>query len=528
MNSLLIYLYEHYRFVFFLLFMMFIFTCKLRCLSIENKSQSMVLHVSQWLLSFLFCSFFCFAVSYFDFRATGRFLWKILLLVLLVLSVVYSLCSAIVSSFIVKRVSSFLHSQFWFQNAPGIIIFLFLTVQFFMNCPDHLQPWSAWSYAVDYSMGFSSRMLIGTLLSMLCHGFVSESAATVFCVISTLLLNGLIAFLLNTVVSRSTPTEKSAVVFLVLCYVSSPGSVASLWTLANWGRLELYNLIITLFSVILFHKLENVYLKYFVLVVLNCINIAIYQGFIFLYFPIIFMIMVFHIIQNNHINVKHFVLGICVCLITVLMFLICQFVSSLKFNNAEEMAVALQNKSDITINAEALYFEFFGPLQELFYFPKLYLTQGEYPREKCILLFIFLLPFLILMLYIAFHAISSENTAGHFYTSPLSYCLVSLLFVVPQFLLTVDWGRWMTAFTTCAFFMVFYGIFIKNIGISKTMVSISKFLSSQPYLALFILLLLGSMRKFEARVITSDFASIFLSVQTTLYKVADVLYMLLH
>lgn len=528
MGNLFIYLYEHYRFLFFLLFMIAVFSHKLHSMSVANKGQPLVLQVSKWLLSFLLCSIFCFAVSYFDFRMTGRYLWRILLLLLLALSIVYAVCSAIVSSFIVRYVYSFLHSKFWFRNAPGIIIFLFLSIQFVLNCPYHLQEWSAWSYAVDYSMGFASRMLIGTVLSVLCHGFVSESVATFFCVLSTLFLNGLIAFLLNSVINKANSTEKNAVIFLALCYISSPGSVASLWTAANWGRLELFNIIVTFFSVVCFCKLENVYLKYFALVILNCINIAIYQGFIFLFFPIIFMMMAFHTVQNNRIVVKHFVLAICVCLITAVMFLVFQTASSLKFDDAAEMAAALHNKSDLSINTEALYFEFFGPLKELFDFPEVYLTQGEYPREKCMLLFVFLLPFLILISYVFCHALSCEKATGRFYTSPLVYCLASLLFIVPQFLLTIDWGRWMTAFTTCAFFLVFYGIYINNSGISKTLISLSKFLSSQTYIGIFILLILGCMRKFEARVITSDFAAVFLSVQTILNKITDALYMLLH
>ena len=346
------------------------------------------------------------------------------------------------------------------ENCWGILFFLILFIDFLFNKSDHLATWGSCWYGTDYSMGMGSRFLIGTILSILTRGRVSSGIAYFFCEIVLLLLIICVSFLANALIRSTNGEERIAVIFLILCFLSCPGAIAGFWTEANMGRMETYTLLITLGSIILFDRIGSIRLKYSCLAVLGIISTAIYQGFIFLYFPLIFTVIICDIFKDEIISKLKIMYGIICCLVIGIAFIWFQFFSYVNYSSASEMAEAIREKSDIYVNELALHYEFFASISEAYNdLNILFLTGTEYPREKTLLVLLIFLPIgIILSALYSLCLRESKKNMGRAYAfkTPYIYCLLSNFIVLPQFILNVDWGRWMTALVFNLFFEVFY------------------------------------------------------------------------
>ena len=111
---------------------------------------------------------------------------------------------------------------------------------------------NAW-YVINYSYGFGSRLLIGSLISLLTGGFVTKVFAYNFVLVSLCAGCILLALVIGKVYKKMPDTRsKTAVLFLTVFYLMSPASPEYLWTGENMGRLETYLLLLTLVTVIVF------------------------------------------------------------------------------------------------------------------------------------------------------------------------------------------------------------------------------------------------------------------------------------
>ena len=136
-----------------------------------------------------------------------------------------------------------------------LIIFLFLILTFILSIPKELHGWTTAWYAMDYSFGLDSRLLIGSLLRLVYPDFIDVQVVNLFVIISTILLLILLSYVLGYAIKNAgKETYKKGLLYIVILYLICPGSPAYLWSMENYGRLDLYLLIFTAVSIIIYYK----------------------------------------------------------------------------------------------------------------------------------------------------------------------------------------------------------------------------------------------------------------------------------
>lgn len=335
------------------------------------------------------------------------------------------------------------------NNRFGFLTFLLLYTHFIYNKPTVLAGWSSASYALTYKLGFGSRFFIGSILSLFYKNFLDGELAYNFCCICNLLIIILFSILVNKVVTKS--QNSIAVIYLIGIYLCSPGSVASLWSIQNMGRLETYNYLLVLIGILVFLSRLDISAKYAVLAVITVCNMAIYQGYIFLYYPVIFIICVCDCLKYK--DIKRWILFAGNVIVTIVAFGIFQFATFINFADSKELVAYLEQHTNLAIYEDALYYEYFAPVSTAFKDISQPMLLGTDLREKTFITIFLLAPIMFLVTYIIIRTVKKENMKVML-KKPYIYWLVGYVAFLPQFALNVDWWRWMAAMICYTFFAI--------------------------------------------------------------------------
>lgn len=435
-----------------------------------------------------------------------------------VILVLVSFIAGAVISLIINKLLSLLRKKsflsFLEDNVVGFGSFLILIIRFILCVPDTVGPWHVWSYAVDTSMGFSSRFLAGQILSLFCKDFVSAKDIYRFCVIVGILLIIITSALLNIVAKKADKKIQPSVLFIIALFITCPISIISLFVPETFGKLEIFGLILSLVSVYLFNKIRNTPLKYAVITILSVLSIVFYQGNVFLYYNIVLVIMIYDVIGEKKIDVKKAVYGSLSVLISLIAFIRMQLFNTIIFNNADEMIAALQKRTDVTIDRKPIQLEYFSSMKSSYDLVTNFL--GYFIREKFLLQIILLIPVLFTVLYVVFKFLNTSNNTKTNSTNLKVRNILSFLtiyLVVPQFVLNVDWGRWMISITVFLFFFILYFAYKGDCSMNNTLESISVMIKKKPYIAVLLIIYASMFNLVEATICPdiSKFISFFLS-----------------
>lgn len=387
------------------------------------------------------------------------------------------------------------------HNQWGILLFIYLSISFFLQLPSKINSYCALWYATDYSMGIGSRFFIGSILSLLNKGYTYANTAFTFCSITIVLIILLGSLLANNLIRHSDLQFRRGLIFMLVLFISSPGSIATLWQRENFGRLETYGLLISLISILLFEKISNIYIKYITVTLLTCVSMAIYQGNVFMYYPIVLFLFAYdNLFPINHVIAKR-VLSIFNIIMTCSTFLYFQFFSYTKYNNLSEMIKHLNMKTNLHISDTAIDLELFQPISVAYNtLNKSFLTGDEFPREKSFFTLLLLLPLFVIILAILLKCRDYRKSKSIFIlNAPYIYYLLLTFCIIPQFVLNVDWGRWMTSTTIFIFIGIFYLAYKKDPGILLALGKLTTFVSSHMFLCLILLIFTASLGKFNGR-----------------------------
>lgn len=386
----------------------------------------------------------------------------------------------------------------------GLIIFAVTAAHLITNAPGEIRDWVAVWYATDYSMGMGSRFFIGTVLRLFYDDYLDKQVAYNFCMVTLIIIILVVSYLLNWAIVRSEESCRKAVAFLALCFVASPGYISSMWTAENMGRLEAFCLLYSAVAVVIFQKVKNNYLRYVIVTVLSCLSVATYQGGLFMYYPIILMLIVYDCLKEDDDCLQKRLLGLGSTVITGIAFLGFQFFSYTIYNDCYEMADALAGKTNLFIEAEAIDLELFKPLTTIYYQFRDRYVPGTL-REGAFLALLLLLPiaFCMTAVYIKCHEYR-KRAKMQILRSPYIYFIVFNFAVTPQFFLNIDWGRWMTAFNILLFFGVLYLAYQRDKGMSEALYALSAFVERNEFLCGAVVLYLAAMTKFTMVAYTSE------------------------
>ncbi len=378
------------------------------------------------------------------------------------------------------------------ENNYELIFFLFFLIRFILNYPGSINSWTTIWYALDYrSAGFGSRLLMGSILNLLLGGnFVSKEVIYLYVIVCILLLIILTSCLLGRFVRKCALTHKYAAWFFTFCYLVSPFNIEHFWT-GEMGRLESFLVLFLLLFVIAFRKLKNIHAKYLLACFVSVLCIACYQGYVFLYFPVLFTVI---LLDAGTAPVKQKLSAIWaafVCLVNVVTAAIFQFKTNLRYESVEELFAQLENHTNIDMTVGTLTCEYVMDTRkrwQAFTYPFLF-TGNEHPREKVFLLVLILFPLIIMFICLWKKLLAGEIRHLVF------WILLSDLAVLPMFILNMDWGRWLAALGAVQFFQIFYLMYTQPAGAKKAMVSLQAFVTDHRLLCMLFLIYLMPLGK---------------------------------
>lgn len=384
-------------------------------------------------------------------------------------------------------------------NAMGKLTLLYLLLGLLLYPIQTINDWGALWYATDYSMGFGSRFFIGTVLRLFYNDYLEANVVFVFCLVFTIITIGIVSLFANKLYEECEEKNKLALVYIWALLLVSPGSVIGMWQSGNFGRLEFWGFLIGLVC-ILVYSIHGLNTKTFLAItILSCISIAIYQGNIFMYYPLICMIFIWEITNSNG-DFTKVLFGIINIVLTGISFLLFQFFSYTSFESASEMASFLSEKTNLPIAERAIDLELFQPFSVTYNSISLnFLSGNELPREKGFITIILLCP--IIILFIGLYSrcvIAYRKNDSSILHAPYLYFISLLATIIPQFAFNVDWGRWMLSENIVLFSGFIFLLWKKDDGAIQASSALSDWIKHHKTISLVALLWIAGLGKLNA------------------------------
>lgn len=366
-----------------------------------------------------------------------------------------------------------------------------------------IEDWASTYYVLDYSLGFGSRMFMGTLLSLFYKDFLPEATAVRFVMFFVVLFIFLSCYLMAVCVDRVDRESKKGMAFLIAIVLSCPGSIQAICE--NYGRLEMYGYLGVLLEIIWVVAFkEKKVIKYVGLNIINIIIMLIYQGNIFLIFPAIFGILIFESYKEKW-NIRELIDSIITIIIMCASFLITQFYNpAFKVHDERVMKELIKSKTDMSCATGPLVNEYYKPLSEVwedinFHY---FIHDGAdssrfFPWISTALTVLLIMPLVVLLVVFWKHQwrVYKEKGLG-FWKNPISWICLSFTAIIPDMLLNIDWGRWFIAILFVQFSLVFYMIY-KDLGDARKLIMVtSGFVKSHVGLAVCLIVYLSLLGNF--------------------------------
>lgn len=351
---------------------------------------------------------------------------------------------------------------------------------------------NAW-YVINYSYGFGSRLLIGSLINLLTGGFVTGTFAYNFVLCALCLICILLSFVIGRVYKKMPDrSSKAAVLFLTVFYLMSPASPEYLWTWENMGRLDTYLLLLSLTAVIMFFAVRDRRWRYPLFAGIGCLCILIHQVYVFLFFPLMLVMMIEDIWSSDR---KRWAISgsILVSALVGIVFIIMQFQSGIYYDDLELLMEELGAHADFLVDAGPMEAEYFWTIVENF-------TRNMVPEIPHHLKYGFMLVCMLCpvwgtYLWIWIHAIRSREKKSD--KAKYILMLMTNMAFVPVFALMNDWGRWFAALFIVGFLEILVLAWKQDEGIRSSLRILGGSIMKNPALYILLILYISTFEKFE-------------------------------
>ena len=379
------------------------------------------------------------------------------------------------------------------KYAVEIAASLYLVYLLYINVAETIYGYVNVWYVLDYSYGFGSRLMLGTLLHLFTGDFLEEETAYRFVIAMLGILCVLVSVLAGMVYRKmKDDNKKLAALFLIVFYLASPASPAYLWTRENMGRLDTYLFISAVILAMIYMKVKNRYMKYVLFLVIGAFTISIHQVYIFLFFPSL-LVMTLHDIWQSGFEKKQILISLSTAFLLGCVFLYMQFCSGIYYDNLDELVAELSSHTSIGLSVPPLEAEYFWTIKDHFY-------KNQLPelRERIrfgIITVALLTPIWGTYLWIWIQAIRN----GKDKLAKTKYILMLLTNVayVPVFVLMNDWGRWFAAFFIVQFLNMMVLAYVGDEGIAQGLEKLGKAIRRNPVIFLVFVLYVASFEKFQ-------------------------------
>lgn len=381
-----------------------------------------------------------------------------------------------------------------------VIIIGYLLYKLLINRSKLINGYVSLWYAIDYSYGFGSRLLIGSILRKLSPGgFTEDSTAYAFVIIALMVLCVIIGLLLGMLfrkISKINSDVGFAAAILIILYLASPASPEYLWTDANMGRLDTYLLINTIIIIFISLKITNKYLKYGLFLVISALSILIHQIFFFLFFPVLLVIMICDFWKEGLENKKKYYIIVPIATAFVIFGVFCymQFNSGIYYDDLELLYSDLSASTSVYIDRAPLKAEYFWTIRDHF-------VENMLPDTKDRIRFTPLTVLMLAPMWFIYTRIwnmvvkSCEDKVKKW-----KYILIRLTNIayIPVFILMNDYGRWFSALFAVMLFDLLILLYKEDEKVVDAVSKCGAFFKKYPILPLGIILYISSFDKFES------------------------------
>lgn len=368
-----------------------------------------------------------------------------------------------------------------------IIIFTVYYIEYFTS-PSNINRYIFTQYLVSYNLGFISRGLVGSILTLIFKNYTVHHIYS-FITITNFVLIIMTSYFTAKVISKSNKKIREIVIVIAFFFIVNPSGLTYLFHFRNFGRLEIFSFILFFISIFVLFKNNNLV---YLIPIISILNIMIYQTAIFLYLPIIIIIIFYIAIKDR--SKKHMIIFIITACFSIMAFLYIQIWGKITSIPYEEIVSIMWQKTDFEPSKGFLYAEFYMEIAG-------HLGLMAIHLEKMIPLFLIALmvyiPIFIFIYYIYINilikSVKREKLAYFF-------IIANILTFIPVFVFAVDYGRWISAYFTMQITLILSLIYFKD----KYVLSILNLLSPKfqktkyiVYTVIFAYALMGRMKTFE-------------------------------
>ncbi len=341
-----------------------------------------------------------------------------------------------------KKVCKFLKDNTWF-----IIFFLLfvVTVLYSTYRCNYIfnNYYTPTAYQINYSNGFISRGLVGTLLKMFFRNVTYKKIIGVV-ITSTMICFTTVSYLLQIIIKKMKNDKR----IVVLCFLFVFNSVSFLYMFKNGqaGRYDYFLFLNAIITLIIINK--NKYL--WIVPIITLMSMLIHENYLFYYAPMICLLLCFNAYENK--DKKSFKYGLLnFIVLCAIFFLIFFFGKNTGFNNYIEHTAYLQQYTDFEVSSVLVHDVYYWPLASIAKFvrtqmaPSYGIVNYTYAIVSFGLYFFALLKIIFIPVYKKIH-------------NKLVYVLLilSCFATLVLFFIGSDYGRWVTSITNCITMLAFF------------------------------------------------------------------------
>lgn len=371
-----------------------------------------------------------------------------------------------------------------------LAVFITIIMTMLSNIALSIPHWNFLTFVIDYNTGFGGRKLIGTVVSTILGGFVSIKSVIILMLSFIIIIVSVLSLLIGAFIKRLKSYGHGHYLFSIYTfalYLFCPASLLFLVNSSNMGRMDGF-IIILLFLFIPFY-VRNKY-KYSLVLLLSILSMLIHPIFACTYFAFYMAIMIYDSWSAGVDKRKVFVsLSIC-----VILFVFFYFIQLAPKNvvNVDEAFAYLQSRTDYPLNKSSLYYEYYAPMN-------IHLQDWAIPNYLhsivgLVLCLIFLSP-VFLFFYVFWKGCIKESESKE-RKRVFIMMNASFLIMIPAFVVTVDYARWMASYIICQFALIGILTYLGDKFALNSSLNIYRRIRKYPVAAILILLYLSSFPKF--------------------------------
>lgn len=356
-------------------------------------------------------------------------------------------------------------------------MFILFIVLLLLKMPkaENMSSFSITIYTTSYDLGFSSRFLVGSLI-FLFTDFLTLNSLYAIIVVSTVVMTAFASYMLGYVPGRLDGDAGSGARAIMLLYAATPISIIVLYKDDNFGRYDIYLIIVSLFLLVC---LAGQHLRWLV-PALCAVCMLIHHVWMFSFMPASAILLLYSAYRD-----KKRRSGVALCALSyaviIGLFLYFQFFKpSLDFASAEEMAAALGQRVDYMVNPSIYYGEYFSSVPELWHsYIKPILLEDSVPDA------LYLLPVILPVLAVLFSVWLNafRLCREKFMRLVILLCMAAPLSTLVQCVMINDYGRWFAAMMITQLSLLFFLLYKKEESVTASVGNLAVFLRKHSYLA---------------------------------------------